>query len=1182
MQLIDGRLLYAASDLNNYLECRRLTELDALVARGKRPRPQDEDAQAQLLRRKGEEHEQRFLEAMHARYGDAVVCFTRPEPSLEAFALAERQTRAAMASGAPIVYQATFFDGQFIGHADFLRRVETRSTLGPWSYEVLDTKLALQPKPYYLVQLCNYSAHVERLQGTAPLHGYIVLGNNVEKSFRLHDYVAYYRHLKSAFLAFAGDPARAAASVPAEYPFKCEHCKVCPWDGVCRRQRIDDDHLSLVAGIRRDQIAKLEAGGIVSVAALAAAPGESRPEGLNPEVFKKLHRQASLQVDGRTLGPIYELLDHAAPMGFALLPEPADGDVFFDMEGDPYYEPGQPLEYLFGCWMPDDEPRYRAFWALELTVEKRCFEDFVDFIAARRRTYPSMHVYHYAQYEKTALRRLAQQHATREDAIDDLLRGEVFVDLYAVVRQALMISEERYGLKQLESFYELRRETDVKKGDQSIAMFERWMLERDPNILADIEAYNRDDCLSTFLLRQWLFARRLEAISSLELDVPFRPVKLPGEPCHPEFVAGCTKCEQRQKEEREERQLSELERGLLANASDDAQTHHLLAHLLAYHRREEKPAWWVYYDRCENADLMREFDREAIGELRLRDDVPAYKFSPSDRTRRVYTYDFPEQFHKMGTGEAHDPRTRAGAGEIVEIDDDRGTLKLRRSGSLEAARAIRELIPPGPPSTGPQRNALKRIARSFVDGILASDHSATYDLLAGRDPRVRAGAHPDRRSLQPERVTAEAVAAVVQALDDSYLFVQGPPGSGKSTLGSQIICDLLQNGKRVGVVSTGHKAIHHLLHKIEACMRGRGSSFRGLYKHTKANAGSEFRSKLPSASIESVDNYDAFDGGGYDLAGGTAWLFAREELAGAFDYLFVDEAGQVSLADAIAVSACAKNVVLLGDPSQLAQVSQGIHPERADDSVLQHLLRDEQTIPPHRGIFLDVSYRMQPEICAFISDAMYDSRLKAAPETALHHVTIGGEDRAGLYYLPVEHAGNSSSSPEEADRIVREIQLLLQGTYVDSRAESNGVPRPISSDDVIVVTPYNAQRRQIARKLADAGIDVRVGTVDKFQGQEAPVVFYSMATSAGDNVPRDLKFLFERNRFNVAISRARAMTVLVCSPRLLDVDCRTPEQMALVNLLCAFAEAARRDKGYVSPTCKSSMVTCTMRESRSL
>jgi uncharacterized protein len=1180
MQRIDGRFVYAAGDLINYLECKRLTELDMLAAHGRLTAPAGEDdEQAQLIRRKGDEHEQSYLAGLQALHGsERVVCFGRSESGIESYRDAERRTFEAMVSGVPIIYQATFFDGQFIGHADFLRRVDSPSPkLGGWSYEVLDTKLALKPKPYFLVQICNYSEHLERLQGVMPRLGHIVLGDGSEERYRLNDYLAYYRHLKAAFLAFAGNPERAAATDATEFPYKVRHCGFCPWDPDCTRKRVDDDHLSLVAWMRRDQVARFEDAGIDSVMALANASDETRPEGMNPETFAKLRRQASLQVRGRDGGtPIYELLQHTPPMGFGLLPEPAPGDAFFDMEGDPLFEPARGLEYLFGCWMPDDEPRFRSFWALDRSAEKRAFEAFVDFIVARRRQYPAMHVYHYASYEKTALRRLAQVHCTRENEIDGLLRGEVLVDLYAVVRQALAISEDSYGLKSVEKFYPLIRSTDVKKGDQSIVMFERWLQERDRTILDDIEAYNKDDCESTYLLREWLLARRAEAIESLALEFPFRPVKSRDRLCHLEYEPHCASCEKRRAEEREEARRSDLERELLggilppqtqdeySRMSDDRRAHYLLANLLAYYRREEKPGWWQYFDRCENVDGLREFDREAIAGLTLQEDVAPFKAGLKDRSL-VYTYSFENQNHTMGEGDKpHDPLRQKTAGTIVKIDEDGdlNILELKRSGDRDDARALVALIPGGPLQTTTQRKALERIAESFVGGRLAADHPATFDLLEARVPRVGAiaGARPDG-ILQPERVTAEAVSAVVQALDRSYLFIQGPPGSGKSTIGSQVVCDLLSQGKRIGIMSTGHKAIHNLLGKVEDCMTERGGRFRGLHKHSKLNASSVYRSHLPAAFVDSQDSNDAAGASNYDLVSGTAWLFAREELVDTFDYLFVDEAGQVSLADTIAVSACAKNVVLLGDPSQLAQVSQGTHPLHADDSILQYLLDESQTVAPNRGVFLDVSYRMEPQICGFISQSMYEGRLHPSIDTNLHRVSVEGTTRSGLYYLPVVHAGNSSSSPEEADRIVREIVGLRAGTVVDSwPADRRGRERPMTDKDIIVVTPYNAQRRLISRKLKDAGLAVEVGTVDKFQGREAAVVVYSMATSSGDDMPRNMEFLFEQNRFNVAISRARALSILVCSPRLLDIACRTPEQMALANLLCAFAEDAHREE----------------------
>ncbi len=1146
MQRVDGRLVFAASDLNDYLECKRLTELELQVALGEAVRPEGDDPQAALLRRKGEEHERRHLETLHRLHPGDVEVFGRAAGGVESYLDAQRRTLEAMRAGKHVIYQATFFDGRFIGRADFLMRVPTPTELGDYGYEVVDTKLGLRPKPYYLVQVCNYSEHLQRLQGRLPEFGRVVFGDGAEKRFRLHDYMAYYRHLKASFLDFVDAAAQNAIDGLAEYPFERAHCSVCEWTAACEQRRRGDDHLSLVAWIRRDQIAKLEEAGIATLTQLARAATARRPAGMRADTFEKLRRQASLQERGRT-EPVYELVRHEPPLGFALLPPPAAGDVFFDMEGDPLYEPGRGLEYLFGCWLPDDETPFRAFWGVDRAGERRAFEAFIDFVTARRRQYPGLHVYHYASYEKSALRRLAQQHCTREDQVDDLLRGEVLVDLFAVVRQALAISEERYGLKNMERFYDLQRATEVKKGDQSIVMFERWRDDRDQAILDDIERYNRDDCRSTQLLRDWLLARRSDAMAQFGIDFPPRSDKAYEE------TAPDADAEAR----------SELERELLdgipvpqneqeyLEMSPAVCTRYLLGHLLAYHRREEKPAWWEYFDRFENVDLLLEFDKSAIGGLTVRDDAPVY----NEKNSKVYSYSFPDQPHKLSAGDAvENPRTRRRAGTIHSIDNDRNVLELKTTLDENAARAIAELTPGAPPGTREQRGALARLARSFVAKKLAQEHPATNDLLINADPRV-----PGRRVLQPNEVTADAVSEVARALDDSYLFVQGPPGSGKSTIGSRVICDLLAAGKRVAVTSNSHKAIHNLLHKVEECTLERGSRFRGLYKCSAGNAESVYTSRSAAPCIESVKSNDPFSYDDYDLAGGTGWLFAREELTGAFDYLFIDEAGQVSLADALAVSLCARNVVLLGDPSQLAQVSQGRQAPHVGDSVLEHLLGDRQTVPERRGVFLDVSYRMQHDICAFVSDAMYGDRLRPASATRVHRIVMPTHELAGLYFAGIEHAGNGSSSLEEAAEIVRRIaQLLDGGQVVDSRPpEHKGAPRPLTARDIIVVTPYNAQRRLVAESLQRAGFHgVDVGTVDKFQGQEAPVVFYSMATSSGEDVPRNVEFLFDRNRFNVAISRARAVSVLVCSPRLLDIPCRTPDQMALANLLCSFAERA--------------------------
>jgi uncharacterized protein len=1140
MQRVDGQYIYSATDLNNDLECRHLTWLERELAVGARTRPEPDDT-VQLIAGKGDAHEARYRELLRTRHGSDMIAFDeRPENTLAGLTAADAATLDAMASGARIIYQATFFDGTFLGRADFLRRVETPSATWTWSYEVIDTKLALAPKAYFLLQLCNYSEHLERLQGTAPAFGHLVFGSNVEQAYRIADYAAFYRHQKRTFLERVAVP-------DAAYPHEVGHCAVCRWTQTCEATRERDDYLGLVAWMRQGQIAKLAAAGITSIPTLAAASDDQRPFGMTEQSFATLRHQARLQQKQRVAFATVplpeeryfsELLDHEAGRGFEQLPQPDAGDVYFDMEGDPLYTPERGLEYLFGVYLAD-ERAYRAFWAHSLADERAAFEQFVDLIVERRRRFPNMHVYHYAPYETTALRRLMGVYGTREDEIDDLLRGQVFVDLFAVVRQSIRISQPSYSIKKLEPFYGMVRTTEVRRGDDSIVMFESWLVDHDDAILRDIERYNEDDCVSTWMLHRWLLKRRADCEAAVGHPLAWRPEPeprtsedVPADDLASRLLDGLPAPE------------SEAE---LRSAAPDVRMRWLLGNLLNYHRREAKPAWWKLFDRFENVDRLTEFDHEAIGGLALCSDVAPFKVGARGRNF-VYTYAFPDQLHNLGSGNPYCPYAQQPAGEVVRIDDDANRLELKLHSEL-VPTAIRALIPGGPLGTKTQEAALERIARAYDAGTLATTYPAINDLVLRAAPRLRS--HPRGTRLQPDDVTSAAIVALVDALDDSYLFLQGPPGSGKSTKGGEAIADLIAAGKRVGIVSRSHKAVHHLLQKVEQVAHARGQRFTGFYKHSKEE--DAYVSRLTAPMIVSTDKNALIEEQEHQLVGGTPWLFTRENLDQAYDVLVIDEAGLLSLGDAIACATAARNVVLLGDPLQLAQVSQGSHPVGTSASVLEHLLGPDHTVRPDRGVFLDVSYRMHPAICEFISTSIYDGRLTAGPSTANNRVDAPGVSGAGLRFIPVVHAANGRESQEEADAIADAVTELLRGTVTlfDKPA------RDLEPHDILIVTPYNAQRRRIAQTLAARGLPpVSVGTVDKFQGQEAPVVFYSMATSSTADMPRDMGFLFEKNRFNVAISRAQCLSIVVCSPELLEARCRTPQDMLLANLLCAFAEKA--------------------------
>lgn len=1145
MERIGDGWIFSASDLTNFLYCRHLSELSRAVALHEMQRPSSRD-DAELLQRKGDEHETRYLEALKRRgYAVCEMPARLAERTMDALRAADDATRAAMDAGHDYIYQATFFDGAFQGRADFLHRVDDERSPRGYAYEVLDTKLARSAKAGFLVQLCSYNEHVARLQdGLVPLSMHVALGSGEERRFLVNDYMAYYRHLRESFLA-------RVESLHA-YPYECSHCTVCDWNDACQSQRLRDDHLSNVAWMRRDQIAKLERNGIETTTQLGNAPVSTEIPGLNRQTFANLRTQAYLQCEQREAQVRgrpekdwyrYAFRDFDPHCGFALLPQPDEGDVYFDMEGDPYYAPDTGLEYLFGIYLAKED-RYIGFWARSLADEATAASCLLRFVLERRRQYPNMHVYHYAPYEKTALGRLTTRYKVYEDAFDDMLRAGVLVDLYAVVRQGIFISQPKYSIKKIEPFYGFKRAAALKRGDDSILLFEEWLDSKDDAILEKIRHYNDEDCRSTHLLHCWLLQLRTGLIGKRGEVIPWwtPPSAEPSEERAKENAATLEL-----RAEILENMVAPVDLAEVNRLSDADRLRWYVANLVDYHRSEAKPSWWEYFHRCANADELVESDRKCIGQVSWISDVPPRKRTP--RENAIYAFSFPEQQHGLDPGDdVADARLRSNAGQIVSVDENALRLELKVSRDVDPA-AVTALVPI-PFDSKILRKALGDIGRRYLAGTLSADFPAVADILLAATPRLRDRARGAR--IQPDSVDGATLAPTITALDRSYLVVQGPPGTGKSTTGGEAIVRLLADGKRVGVMARSHSAAHNLVAAVEDAARARNLRFSGAHKFNKER--DEYRSRYDDAYVAGVkDNASAF-ASGHQLVSGTNYLFASDDAVNAFDVLIVDEAGQLSIADAIACGRAAQNIVFLGDPLQLAQVSQGKHPPGVDRSILQHLLGDTPTIRPNRGIFLPISYRMHPTICDFISRSVYEDRLKAAQGNEGNAVHLPGEaPQSGLRWHPVEHDHNASSSEEEADAVADEVVALLKAQCA-TRKRPLG---PLTEDDILIVSPYNAQRRLVTRKLEERGIiNVRVGTVDKFQGLQAPVVIYSMATSNGETMPRGLEFLFEKNRFNVAISRAQCLSILVCSPRLLEIACRTPEQMALVNLLCAYAQAA--------------------------
>jgi predicted RecB family nuclease len=1108
MRLLDRDLILATNDLTKFVRCDHATFLDHATKQGNITplAMRSPSAMTELITGKGDEHEHAFVEQLRAE-GKSIVTIERAPWSLEALRRGEARTFEAMRGGADYIYQAAFFDGRWGGYADLLERVDCPSpVLGRHSYAVVDTKLARAVKPHFVLQLSDYSHHVARLQGVAPEPMHVILGTGQRVSFRVADFDAYHRHIRSSFDRFI-----ARGETATQYPV--EFCSLCTWSAHCWMYWNSIDHLSLVANIQRTHVTRLERGGVATLTALAEALPQVRIRRISEQALGVLNHQARLQLQHKRTGAhTFELLPREKDRGFSRLPRPSAGDVFLDLEGDPFV--GEGLTYLFGAaWEAEGEAQYLPWWAHDSSEERDGFEAVMDFLFARLAADADAHIYHYGSMEVATLKRLAGRYATREKEVDALLRREAFVDLSAVIRQGMRISHPSYGLKCVETFYYFDRKAEgVADAGGAVLAYERWLETNDETLFGEIMQYNREDCLSIVDMRHWLLSIRPDDAVWKEPEPP-----------------------QEQSDDRieEDQKSDHLFRRLMQQESP------LLAHLLYYHRREERPAWWWYFERTKNmTDEELVDDSESIGRLQLAGDIP----SVTEKKSRIVTYRFPPQEHKFSRGDtAYDRENRAG--EIVIIDDAKGTVALKRGPKLLGLADPTVLIPKPSFDSAVIREALRRFATAAIDrGFAASPYRAGVDILLGAPPRLTG------------TTELRDVSQATHRLDDSYLFVQGPPGSGKTFTGARVIVELLRAGKRVGVTSNSHKAIHNLLDEVESVARAENYWFRGL-KKSSGDDDTAFVSKLQNPMIEScAKNADCTDRT-IPLVAGTAWLFCDAAMDQSLDYLFIDEAGQVALATAIAVSTAARSIILLGDPLQLAQVSKCAHPDGVGASVLEHLLGQHATVQHDRGIFLGESWRMHPDICEFVSDVVYESRLHSAAECARQTVTIDGIAQTGLRFMAVEHEGNAQSSDEEAARISTEIQRMLRGTFTNAK----GVTAQLEPKDFLVVAAYNAQVRHISQALAAVGLtNVQVGTVDKFQGRQAPVVFFSMATSSGAELPRDIDFLFSRNRLNVAISRARCLAIIVASPRLIDVDCKTPRQIRLVNALCRFLEMAKR------------------------
>ncbi|MCD2453612.1 TM0106 family RecB-like putative nuclease [Methylicorpusculum oleiharenae] len=1108
----------------------------------------DHDPMMALLAAKGNTHEANFLKSLQDTHGNKAIAMVKGQSHHDR----ATETFGYMQAGYPFIYQAYLSRDGFAGRADFLVKVEGKSNLGDYHYEAWDTKLSQTTRPYFLIQLCCYSWMLASIQGVMPIEAAIVLGDLTEDRFRIARYYSFFDRLKRDFLN-AQDAFTADFACMPDPAYCSEHGA---WASFATDWIERTDSLAQIAGIRKSHIRKLRAAGVDTMTDFAV--NDIKPvKGFPNATLIKLKAQAEIQHASRGLEkPLFKILQNDNGKGLSALPPASALDVFFDIEGHPLYDGG--LEYLWGtsyrCPDAAQGKRYafKDWWAHTPEQEKAAFEGFIDWVYARWKRDNTLHVYHYANYEVAAMRKLSTRYETRIKEVAEMLANGVFVDLYKLVINGLILGEKSYSIKCVEHLYRGKRTTQVANGGESVIFYEMWREQggvtnwsdnangyqswlAEPAAfdwtqwpeLKDIRDYNIDDCESTLELVDWL--RQQQSLAGIDFKPKTEPDESSQEKSARQIQAADKKKALRDWQER----LSERFEAEESFKNDPIAQ--LVMDLIGFHNRERKPKIWAYFERLEKPEEELFDDDTCLHNAVIIDQQPS-----DDGVIFRYLFDSkqPVRKDKFATGTIRGTDIRVKGIRFPESETDALVDFIADPDQIAKLGTDCITLFADEPfiNTETLETRLCEVAEALFDGRLPG---AIQSILNREKPVFKTDFEGNNHYLPITRSRfleddgyLHAIISAVEAMDNSTMCIQGPPGAGKTFTAKHIITALVKAGKRVGVMSNSHAAIMNLLdalhepteHARIAKVGGFGST-QDAFKERYSEE--HFPNYVYRASMNFTkrEPYHSFA-----VIGATAYAFASSTaFESPIDYLFVDEASQVALANLIAVAGCARNLVLMGDQMQLEQPIQGSHPGRSGLSVLDYMLGGHGVIPEDMGIFLERTYRMHPAVCLPLSEVVYEGKLKAATNNDRQRVSVPDstliKQTHGVMVVNVDHDGNRQSSEEEVDVIQRLIHDLKTGCFTSK----NGEARPIADEDILVVSPYNMQVNLLKDLLGD---QIAIGTIDKFQGQEAPVVIISMAVSDVEESSRGLDFLFDINRLNVAVSRAQALAIIVANPGL--------------------------------------------------
>ena len=1138
-----------------------LSAIDPALA----PRPKAK-ALDELLFDAGIEHE-KLLIAQLKRDGKRVAELRGKQDASD-----YEECREAMRSGADYIWQASMRNGEMRGSADLLERIEEPSALGDWSYIPIECKLSSHPKPIYLVQACAYCELLTPILGERPKQFKLYLGGAQFKPYRSAEFWSWYEQLRQRYRDFrAGfDPNQEPEDAPGDHG---------PWEPFIQQRLEDKRDLMLVAGMRQSQRSKLRSAGITTIDAFAASPEDEGVTGLDPAMFTRLRDQARIQAATATRNddrPAYEVRprEHQAK-GLEMLPAPDPGDVWFDMEGFPDPVSGEKIEYLFGACYRNEEGtlHFADWWAHNSQEEKQAFDQFVQWIEQRRNHYPNLHVYHYASYEKTAISNLASRHQIHQALNDQWLRDELLVDLYPIVRNGLLVGAPSYSIKKVERLYGPPRVEEVENAADSVVQYAEWKKGGNSKILKDIRDYNEKDCQVTEGLHRFL----LELPESKQLAC--RPNK---------WGRTAFQCAEEGKKTTYENDLEVAARELISELSESIedveslgprgiswQQQKLISQLIDFPEREGKVEWWEFFNRLEMTPEDREEDSEVIAGACLQAVEPIkrslayrYQFSTTQPLKLSAKEGRKLSFAVVPLKAAGDrlvplPHLLKADGKAWSVsgllDDavaDQITLKvtqdaLARAVGLEGANLPNwaDLVPFPKAIYRIMLKDLVRLAQCWVVERKPLP-PALLHLLGRRDVASLEQLNDTIR--QEPSSTAAALAGFLKEADGIGLSLQGPPGTGKTTVTGELIAQLVKAGQRVAVSSNTNEAINNLLLKTQERLDIKSSTALVVKVASSSSEKADLKA-LSGSRVQALQEKNLPTNPA--VLGGTIFTFVKQGYDDApFDLLVIDEAGQVSLSNLLYLSRIARNILLVGDQQQLSQPNRAKHPDDSGLSCLDYAMANEAVVPKNRGVFLNTSWRMPPSLTRIVSELFYAGELQANEANTANRVLWPGQAQ-GLMFDPVTHSGNSTASNEEVEHIAALVDQLFGQPYQRARlvnGEMTNEKGVLGQKEILITAPYNLQVNRLQKRI---GSKARIGTVDKFQGQEAPVAIHSLTASDGDSAPRGLDFLLDPNRLNVAISRAQCLSIVVGCPQLATGISTSIQNVQRLSRLCSLMAA---------------------------